>query len=150
MSVSKEVQKELEETAARCGCELLHADYSGGVLKLVVDREAGVTIDDCSTVAREASAFLDVVDFGQGNYTLEVTSPGIDREFYSESDYQRFAGEQVRVSWMDRDEKRTDTVRLKAYSANPGAKPEIELEFPEGVRAIRLDRVIKTRLEPNF
>ena len=150
MPINEETQEELQAIAARCGCELLDASYQGGVLKLVVDRETGVTITECSKVAREASAFLDVVDFGKGHYTLEVTSPGLDREFYSESDYQRFLGEQVRVSWMDEDKKRTDTVRLKGFAKNPGAKPEIELEFVEGVRTIPLDRVIKARLEPNF
>ena len=150
MPVSKEVQEELQAIAERCGCELLDAAYQGGVLKLVLDREAGVTVTECSKVSREASAFLDIVDFGRGHYTLEVTSPGLDREFYSESDYQRFTGERVRVSWMDENQKRTDTARLKSYLTKPGAKPEIELEFAEGVRTIQLDRVIKTRLEPNF
>ena len=150
MPVPKEVQEELQAIAGRCGCELLDAAYSGGVLKLVVDREAGVTVTECSKVSREASAFLDVVDFGRGHYTLEVTSPGLDREFYSESDYQRFLGERVRVSWMDENRKRTDTARLKSYVTNPGTQSEIELEFVEGVRTIQLDRVIKTRLEPNF
>lgn len=150
MPVSKEIQEELQAIAARCGCELLDASYQGGLLKLVLDREDGVTIAECSRVAREASAFLDVVDFGRGHYTLEVSSPGIDREFYSEHDYQRFLGERVRVSWIDDEKKRTDSALLKGYASKPGNKPEIELEFGEGVRTISLDRVIKARLEPNF
>lgn len=148
--MSTEILHEIESVAVRCGCELLHASYQGGVLKLVVDREGGVTIDECSNVSREASAFLDVVDFGSGHYTLEVSSPGLDREFYSESDYQRFVGERVRVSWMDEDQKRTDTARLNGYESRAKASPRIELEFAEGVRTIQLDQVIKTRLEPKF
>lgn len=150
MPIPSEIRQELDAIAARCGCELLDAQYQGGLLRLVVDREGGVTISECSDVSREASAFLDVVDFGKGRYTLEVSSPGLDREFYSERDYQRFEGQQVRVSWMDEDRKRTDTARLNKYQANPGAAPEVELEFDEGVRRIQLDRIIKTRLEPNF
>ena len=150
MPVSKEVQEELEAIATRCGCDLLDAEYQGGVLRLVVDRERGVTVTECTNVSREASAFLDVVDFGHGRYTLEVTSPGLDRQFYCESDYQRFTGERVRVSWMDEDRKRTDSARLQGYLPNPGGKPEIEIELVEGVRTVQLDRVIKTRLEPNF
>lgn len=150
MPINNEVQEELDAIAVRCDCELLDATFQGGVLKIVIDREAGVTINECSSVSREASAFLDIVDFGEGNYTLEVTSPGIDREFYSESDYQRFTGEQVRVSWLDENTKRTDIARLKSYASTPGTKPVVELEFTEGVRTIELDRVLKTRLEPNF
>lgn len=150
MPLSTEVQEELEEIAARCECELLDATYQGGVLKLVIDQEEGVTVTTCSAVSREASAFLDVVDFGSGHYTLEVTSPGLDREFYSESDYPRFLGERVKVSWMDENKKRTDTARLSGYEPNEGAAPRIEFEFVEGVRTIQLDRIIKTRLEPNL
>lgn len=150
MPVSNEIQRELEAIASRSGCELLAATYEGGLLRLVLDREEGVTISECSEVSREVSAFLDVVDFGKGHYTLEVSSPGLDREFYSEKDYQRFEGEQVRVSWLDQDRKRTDTARLRKYEAKPGGAPEIELEFDEGVRRIQLDRVLKTRLEPNL
>lgn len=150
MSVSHEIRKELEEIATRCGCELLDVAYRGGVLQLIVDRDGGVAVADCSNVSREASAYLDVVDFGRGHYTLEVSSPGLDREFYSEADYQRFLGEQVRVSWIDDDRKRTDTALLKDYRPNPGSKPEIEVELDHEVRTIQLDRVIKTRLEPTF
>jgi ribosome maturation factor RimP len=150
VSISIEVQEELEAIAVRCGCQLLHADYQGGLLKLVVDREEGVTIKECSNVSREASAFLDVIDFGSGHYTLEVTSPGLDREFYSESDYRKFVGERVRVSWIDESKKRTDTARLSGYEPKADPGPRIELEFVEGVRTIQLDQVIKTRLEPKF
>ncbi|MCP4203793.1 MAG: ribosome maturation factor [bacterium] len=150
MSINTEVQEELEGIAVRCNCELLHADFRGGVLKLILDREGGVTLKECSDVSREASAFLDVVDFGSGHYTLEVTSPGLDREFYSESDYQRFLGEPVRVSWLDQDQKRTDSGRLIDYEPNADGGPQIALELPEGVHKIKLDQVLKTRLEPKF
>lgn len=150
MSMNTEVQEELEVIAARCNCELLHADFKGGVLKLVLDREDGVTLKECSNVSREASAFLDVVDFGRGHYTLEVTSPGLDREFYSEGDYRKFLGEHVQVSWAEEGQNRTDSGRLSGYEPDADTGPRIELELAEGVRTIQLDQVIKTRLEPKF
>jgi ribosome maturation factor RimP len=150
MPMGHEIREELEAIAERCGCVLLNATYEGGLLRLILDRDGGVTITECSNVSREVSAFLDVVDFGKGRYTLEVSSPGLDRKFYSESDYQRFQGERVKISWLEESRKKTATAKLKKYQPNPGATPQIELEFDEGVRTIPLDRVVETRLEPNF
>ncbi len=148
MQLDEEVRNELKAIAVRCGCELLHASYTGGVLKLILDSENGVTIDECSRVSREASAYLDVVDFGTGNYTLEVTSPGLDREFYSAGDYDRFLGSQVRISWMDENKKRTDVARLLRYEPAAAAGPVIEIELAGDVREVELSSVLKTRLEP--
>ena len=150
MKLDAEVRTELEAIARRCDCELLEADYRGGVFKLVLDREAGVTVDECSTVSREVSAFLDVVDFGSANYTLEVSSPGLDREFYRESDYERFAGSRVRVSWLEEGKKRTDVGQLLGFEATGDGGPRIEVELADGVRTIGLAEVVKTRLEPEF
>ncbi|MFQ5526790.1 MAG: ribosome maturation factor RimP [Thermoanaerobaculia bacterium] len=150
MKLDAEIQTELGAIASRCGCELLHADFRGGVLQLVLDKEGGVNIAECSSVSREASAFLDVVDFGSGNYTLEVTSPGLDREFYSEGDYERFLGSRVKVSWMDQGKKRTDVAQLRGYDREAQSGPQLELEFTDGVRLVELSDVLKTRLDPEF
>jgi len=87
--------------AADEGLELLAAEMVGNgprtVLRLVVDGPEGVTLDQCSAVSRQASALLDVEDPISHTYTLEVSSPGLDRKLYSAQDYTRFAGRQVRV-----------------------------------------------------
>jgi hypothetical protein len=78
---------ELAAIAESVGCELVRVEFKGGVLRLMLDREPGserlgVSHEDCANVSRQASALLDVVDFGPARYTLEVTSPGLDRPLY--------------------------------------------------------------------
>ncbi len=99
--LDSEVAEELVAVAAAQDCELLLAEYRGGVLRLVLDREEGVTHTHCERVSRQASAVLDVLDFGRGKYVLEVSSPGLDRELYAPRDYLRFAGHLARVTFRD-------------------------------------------------
>lgn len=83
------------------GLELVHLDYSrkgrGFLLRIDIDREGGVTVEDCSLISNQVSTYLDVEDFVPGEYDLEVSSPGLDRKFYSSNDYQKFLGRKVRV-----------------------------------------------------
>jgi len=87
--------------AAREGCELVSCEYlheqGRWFLRLSIDREGGVTVDDCGAVSRQMSAMLDVDDFVPQAYNLEVSSPGLDRPLTTAADYARFAGEQVKV-----------------------------------------------------
>lgn len=83
------------------GLEFLAAEMVGSgpkaVLRLVVDSADGVTLDQCSSVSRQASVLLDVDDSIRHAYTLEVSSPGLDRKLYSAEDYARFAGKRAKV-----------------------------------------------------
>ncbi len=115
-----ELVGELEEIARDIGCELIHAELQGGKLQLVLDREdtpGGVTLDDCQTVSKQASALLDVVDAIPGRYVLEVTSPGLDRKLYRPRDYARFQGRLARVTFLTPEERKKQTVvgRLEAF-----------------------------------
>ena len=79
----EQITPEIEQVAQAVGCELVHAELKGGVLRLFVDRpEGGVTLADCQLVSKQVSALLDVLDFGTGRYVLEVSSPGLDRQLY--------------------------------------------------------------------
>ena len=140
-TLSPEIEAEIAEIAAACGCELIHAEWKGGVLRLVLDRPpasaapaavgavpvaaaapssappsappalpantplvpedaAGVSLADCEQVAKQTSALLDVLDFGNGRFLLEVSSPGLDRQLYRPSDYARFLGRLARVTYQ--------------------------------------------------
>jgi ribosome maturation factor RimP len=61
------------------------------------DKEGGVTIDDCSMVSQQISTYLDVDDVVPAEFELQVSSPGLDRKFYRDSDYEKFKGRLVRV-----------------------------------------------------
>ncbi len=75
------------------------AEPSGGLLRLYIEApDRPVTVDDCERVSREVSATLDVSDPMPGRYTLEVSSPGIDRPLFTPEQFSRFAGSEVRVS----------------------------------------------------
>jgi len=91
----------LERVVEFAGMELVHVEArpeSGGlVLRLYIDREGGVTLDDCAAVSRQVSAQLDLEDPIQGRYTLEVSSPGLDRPLVRDRDFQRFEGNAVRI-----------------------------------------------------
>lgn len=97
----------LAPTIASLGLELLGIEYlpspGGAVLRLYIDvpeaeaETRHVTIEDCESVSREVSAQLDVEDPISGNYTLEVSSPGIDRPLFTLAQFARFAGQQAKV-----------------------------------------------------
>ena len=83
------------------GMEYVHLEMKqsggGAILRLFIDKEGGVTLDDCSRISRRLSAQLDVDDPITHRYTLEVSSPGLDRPLFSDDDYQRFAGQLLKV-----------------------------------------------------
>ncbi len=95
----------LAPTVGSLGLELLGAEYlpspGGALLRLYIDVPAGeerlVGIEDCEAVSREVSAQLDVEDPISGHYTLEVSSPGLDRPLFTPAQFERFAGEQAKV-----------------------------------------------------
>ena len=96
-----ELIKLLEPTIERLGYEVsdLELNLGGrdGLLRVYIDKDEGVDIDDCEIVSRQVSAILDVEDPLPGNYTLEVSSPGLDRKLTKPAHFQRFMGEDVRV-----------------------------------------------------
>lgn len=76
------------------GCEYLpQGKYS--VLRIFIDKQDGIKIDDCEIVAKEISAILDVEDPIGGNYSLEVSSPGVPRPIFSLDHFSRFIGRVV-------------------------------------------------------
>jgi len=149
-----ELQPELESIVESAGCELVHAEVKGGILRLFIDRPEGVSLGDCEHVSKLASAWLDVVDFGQSRYVLEVSSPGLDRQLYRARDYARFVGRKVRVTMDDPETRRKRTVvgRLEAFDLPAGA-PEGEARVvvvaePKGERhEVSLRDIRQARLE---
>jgi ribosome maturation factor RimP len=75
----------------------LRKHNTGALLRIYIDTEAGVTVDDCTKVSRQVSAMLDVEDPIQGHYTLEVSSPGLDRPLFEIAHYQKFVGRELKI-----------------------------------------------------
>jgi len=147
-------QKTVDRIAAIAvdeGLELLAAETVGSgprtVLRLVVDGPEGVTLDQCSAVSRQASALLDVEDPISHTYTLEVSSPGLDRKLYSADDYTRFAGRQVIVK-MKPSFREHRVVTGKLLGIGDGVV-QVEVEGPELV-SLPLEHVFEARLDVDW
>lgn len=74
----------------------------GWVLRFFIDKEGGVTLDDCADFSREIDVLLEVEDLIPSAYRLEVSSPGLDRPLKKPEDFQRFAGQRIKVKTRDR------------------------------------------------
>ncbi len=146
--VDDRLATELAAIAASIGCGLVHVEFKGGVLRLVIEREpGGVSHEDCANVSRQVSALLDVVDFGPARYVLEVSSPGLDRQLYRAEDYARFAGRLARITIQPPGErKRTLVARLAAFDPAEGGRVTVTDEKGES-QVIALPQVLKARLE---
>jgi ribosome maturation factor RimP len=151
MAALDKIREIAERVSSMHGVELVEAELRGGgkarMLRVTIDKPEGVTHEDCANVSRDLSAVLDVEDAVQGgSYTLEVSSPGLDRKLLKPEDFTRFAGNRVKL--MTREPvngNRHFEGRLESFSdgkltletiagkkpkpghAQPGAKVEIDL-----------------------
>jgi len=133
------------------GMELVHLELKrepgGSLLRIYIDRNGGISIDDCARISRQLSAQLDIEDPIEGRYTLEVSSPGLDRPLFSDQDFARFAGRRIRLSTLvPLDGRRHFQGRLEGIAG--GA---VRMTLKGGsVVSIPRDQVAKARLELEF
>ena len=101
ISIAERVQALAEQVAIDHGVELVHAEVAGPdnkpIVRIFIDKPQGVTHEDCSAVSFHLGTILDVEDFIHASYTLEVSSPGIERGLYKRADYERFSGSLAKV-----------------------------------------------------
>ena len=95
-AVEERVRAIAERVTIDHGLELVHAEVAGPdnkpIVRIFIDKPNGVTHQDCSEVSLHVGTILDVEDFIHASYTLEVSSPGLERGLYKAQDYERFAG----------------------------------------------------------
>lgn len=77
------------------GIEFLSRGKFSSLLRIYIDHPDGVGVDDCEAVSRQVSAILDVEDTVQGRYSLEISSPGLDRPLFSLAHFERFVGRDI-------------------------------------------------------
>jgi ribosome maturation factor RimP len=139
-------------TASR-GFELVDVEiqkgHGGQVVRLFVDKEGGIGLDELQSVSEEVSAILDVEDPLPFAYTLEVSSPGLDRALHKDADYRRFVGKLAKVSSYDLvDGRRHWTGRI--VSCEDGMLT-LKLEKEKDALArIPMDKIAHGRLEVEF
>ena len=92
----------LEPGISSMGYELVGVEFQtggpgGGLLRVYIDSENGISADDCQKVSYQVSGILDVEDPIPGHYTLEISSPGLDRLLFRPQDFERFAGQLIKL-----------------------------------------------------
>jgi ribosome maturation factor RimP len=91
----------VEPVVAALGYQLWGIEYLGqgrhSLLRIYIDKEGGINIDDCAEASRQVSAILDVEDPISSEYTLEVSSPGLDRMLFTLDQFKAYAGSQVKL-----------------------------------------------------
>jgi ribosome maturation factor RimP len=151
MKLEQSVQDQLAAIAADEGLELVATEVVGSgsktILRLVVDGPEGVNLDQCASVSRQVSVMLDVEDPFKHHYTLEVSSPGLDRKLYRNGDFDRFVGQRIRIRMAPTYReyrtvigelvgKRNDIIRIFDDSGQ-------EIELP-------IDEIFEARLEVDW
>jgi ribosome maturation factor RimP len=128
---------------------LVKRDKNGYLVRIFVDKEGGIGLDELQTVSEEVSAILDAEDPVPSAYTLEVSSPGLDRPLKTEADYRRFVGKLVKLaSYEPVDGRRHWLGRLSSFE---DGIVTVNLENEGGAQArIPLSKLSHGRLEVEF
>ncbi len=158
-SVADRTRRVVEPILDRDGYELVEVEWQreGGswVLRLYVDRARGITIGDCQDVSRTIEAVLDVEDFIEPAYQLEVSSPGVDRPLRKPNDFDKFAGQRAHVKTFG---------PVESAPSAPGAGPRknwtgilrgfkdgaVEIDVDGHLHRIPHDQIAKANLEYDF
>jgi len=132
------------------GYELVGVEYlpqgKHSLLRIYIDQEEGITLDDCEQVSRQISAVLDVEDPVNGQYNLEISSPGLERPLFVEEHYARFAGNRVFVrTSFPLDGRRKFEGVLKGVDGE-----DVVVEIEEETFRIPLVQIDKAHLIPDF
>lgn len=102
--IQDKIEQLLKPTIESMGYELWACEYLAqgkhSLLRVYIDKDDGIGIEDCERVSRQVSALLDVEDPIPGNYSLEISSPGIPRPLFHENQYQRYCGQDVHIKLL--------------------------------------------------
>ena len=149
--LEQRVMRLLEPTLSALGYELLGVEYLAqgkhSRLRLYIDAPAGIGLEDCEKVSHQVSGVLDVDDPIKGQYSLEVSSPGLDRPLFRTEHYVRFAGQKVKLRLhQPRDGQRNFHGRITAVENG-----EIYISVDDGSQlAISIVDIDKANLAPEF
>ena len=139
----------LETTVERLGFELADLELlegTHGLLRLFIDNEAGISLEDCEAVSRQVSALLDVEDPVSGDYSLEVSSPGLNRRLVKAEHFERFAGENVKVKLKRLFEgRRNYKAKLIGYQ-----EPNVILQEGQQKFLVPLQEIDTARVVPKY
>lgn len=151
--IEAEAERLLEPVVEKDGIELVDVEYvreRNWILRIYIDKEGGVDLNDCQTVSEKAGALLDEKDLIPDNYMLEVSSPGLDRVLKKDKDFIRYTGEDVDVKLfapLEGTKTKALTARLDGLAEDGSL-----LLTPEGGEQMTLarDKISQVRLHFSF
>ncbi|MCL4491857.1 MAG: ribosome maturation factor RimP [Nitrospirae bacterium] len=150
-SAKQKVYKLASQVAEEEGLELVSADILGTgrrlLVRVVVDKEGGVTIGDCERMSRSLEALMDVEDPIKGPYVLEVSSPGLDRPLTQQRDFEKNIGKLVRIVTTEKIDNQTFLIGRISDVGDGWIRLNIESKGHGKDLFVPLDRVSKARLE---
>ena len=140
----------IEPVVEGLGYECVGVEYNPhpqhGMLRIYIDGPDGILLEDCSKVSHQVSGVLDVEDPIEGNYHLEISSPGEDRPFFKLSQFERFAGSTVAINLFQAIEK-----RRKITGVIIGVETDnVVIEEGEKQYRIPFQAMSKARLVPEY
>lgn len=156
MDVTEKVTELAMPILGSLGLELVDLEFRmagrSHVLCLYIDKPEGVTLDDCAEVSRELSLVMDVEDCISGRYTLEVSSPGLNRPLKRIEDFTRFAGRLVQVKTAELLQDDRGNRRKTFLGTIQGVEgDQVTLLLKEGQTAhLPFDKIAKAHLEFEF
>jgi ribosome maturation factor RimP len=150
-SYAEDIMQLAEPIVSADGMEIILAEClrmkSRWLVRIYIDKEEGVTIDDCARVSDKLGDVLDVHEVPPGSYTLEVSSPGLDRPLYRDKDFIKYCGSRVHVRLAEKMEGRRDfRGELVAYEISDEGKIIVMLVDSKTFRIPR-EKVVKANLE---
>ena len=132
------------------GFELVHIEYQprgdASMLRIYIDKPGGANLDDCVRITRHVSVLLDVENLIPHHYVLEVTSLGIERPLFTESDYQHFTGEEVQLVTKQKIDRRRNFTGL-IHDFSEGV---LSLKCGDGTYQIPFTQIKKANLVHRF
>ena len=123
---------------------------SNWVVRIYMDREGGVTLDDCTRISNELGDLLDVHDVPPGAYTLEVSSPGLDRPLHRDKDFLKYRGEQVNIRVEGKIEGRRHFRGALVDYVDEDGRKVLVVRIADKVFRIPREAVLKANLEYRF
>ncbi len=151
MATNDELEKLLMPLVEDLGYEFVGLEYLSNpknrVVRLFIDQpETGIDVDDCENVSREVSALMDVEEPVSGQYTLEVSSPGVERPLFRPEHFRRFIGEQAVVQMaVPLEGRRKFKGRILAVDGE-----EVSLEVDGTAWQLPVPGMDKARLAPDM
>lgn len=146
MAITDQIEQLIEAPIESLGYQLVGVEYIQGgqnpVLRIYIDAEQGIGIEDCERVSHQVSGVLDVEDPIKKAYMLEISSPGFDRPLFKPRDFERFVGSQAKISMkLPVNGRRNFNGELQGFDNG-----DILIEVDGEVYALPLAKLAKARL----